>query len=297
MQPRRARRRIDGVLLLDKPAGMSSNGALQSARRLYEAEKAGHTGTLDPLATGVLPVCFGEATKFASFLLDARKGYVATLRFGVTTTTLDAEGEVLSRREPRFDEAALREVLARFEGDIEQLPPMHSALKLDGRPYYEYARRGVEIERRPRRVHVERIVLEAFEPPEARIAVDCSKGTYVRTLAADIGEALGCGAHLSALRRTRTGPFGIADAHGLDALAALDAPGRDALLLPMLDLVAGLPRVALGADEALRFGHGQALAQPAGCEGTVAVLAGGRLLGVAEAGAGALQPRRLVAPH
>src|SRR5438067_11267681 len=196
------RRRVDGVLLLDKSVGLSSNAALQQAKRRFRAEKAGHTGTLDPLATGLLPICLGEATKFAHLLLDADKTYIATLRLGTTTTTGDAEGEVVRTRVVAASRKHLEDVLPRFVGRIAQVPPRYSALKRDGRNYYEYAREGVEIVRTAREVEVRDIVLTSWRAPEVELRVHCGKGTYIRALAEDIGEALGCGAHLAALSRT-----------------------------------------------------------------------------------------------
>ncbi len=254
-----ARRRVDGVLLLDKPLGITSNAALQRAKRLFRALKAGHTGTLDPLATGLLPICFGEATKFSHYLLEADKTYLARLRLGQTTSTADAEGEVLLRRPVAVSERALREVLCRFVGDIEQIPPRFSALKHQGRAFYEYARLGLEVPRRSRRVRITRLELKAWSPPEAELEVACSKGTYIRSLAEDIGEALGCGAYLSALRRLATAGFSIDEAHILDHLETLSDGERDALLLPPETLVAHLPLLTLGETEALRLRQGQAL--------------------------------------
>lgn len=257
-KPRRApRRRIDGVLLLDKPAGMSSNAALQTVRRLFDAEKAGHTGTLDPMATGLLPLCFGEATKFAGALLDADKAYLATVRLGVVTTTADAEGQVIARRPVTVGEAEVRAVLERFIGEIEQVPPMYSALKRDGKPLYELARQGIEVERPVRRVTIHALRPLAWQPERFEIEVVCSKGTYVRTLAADIGAALGCGAHLVALRRTRVGALDIAQAVTLAAIEATPSDARDRLLLPTDALLADLPIAALTATEAARLLHGQ----------------------------------------
>src|SRR4029079_13276775 len=206
------RRRLDGILVLDKPAGISSNAALQHAKRLFEAAKAGHSGTLDPLASGVLPVLFGEATKFSSFLLDADKEYLADVRLGVRTKTGDAEGEVISRSAVTIDDAALEPALARFRGEIDQVPPMHSALKYGGRPLYEMARRGVTVPRAPRRVAIHALELIERSGDLLRIRVACSKGTYVRVLAEDLGAALGPGAHLAALRRTIAGRFTLAQA-------------------------------------------------------------------------------------
>jgi tRNA pseudouridine55 synthase len=247
------KRPVHGVLLLDKPFGLSSNTAMQKARRLFRAEKAGHTGTLDPLATGLLPIAFGAATKFSQVALDADKRYVATLALGATTSTGDAEGEVLQRRAVNVDRAAVQAACARFTGTIDQVPPMHSALKHNGRALYDYAREGVEVEREPRRVTIHAIDLLEGEGDRWTIDVRCSKGTYIRTLAQDIGEALGCGAHLGALRRTGSGALDLRDAVTLEALAALDEPQRDALLLPADALVADWPLVRLAAEEAARF--------------------------------------------
>ncbi len=252
-------RQLDGVLLLDKPLGVSSNTALQMARRLFNAAKAGHTGTLDPLATGLLPLCFGEATKFAGELLDADKAYRATLRLGITTSTADAEGEILITREVGVSEAQLCEVLERFRGEQDQLPPMYSALKRDGKPLYEYARLGIELERQPRRICIHRVALVSFNGLDALIDVDCSKGTYIRTLAADIGEALGCGAHLQALRRTRVADLQVADTVTIDHLKVLSQPEQDALLLPMDTLIANLSCAELNEEESLRMRQGQAI--------------------------------------
>ena len=251
------RRAVHGVLLLDKPIGWSSNDALQKAKWLYRAEKAGHTGTLDPLATGLLPLCFGAATKFSQISLDADKRYRATLQLGVTTTTGDAEGDVLQRRVVEVDRARFEAACARFVGPIEQVPPMHSALKRDGKALYEYARAGIDVERAARSVTIHAIDMAALddqgEADRWTIDVCCSKGTYIRTLAEDIGEALGCGAHLSALRRTGSGPLTLADAVTLETLAELDEAGRDAALLPADALVADWPRVQLDHENAGRF--------------------------------------------
>lgn len=258
--PRRPpRRQVDGVLLLDKPPGMSSNTALQAARRLFNASKAGHTGTLDPLATGLLPLCFGEATKFASELLHADKAYRATVRLGIATDTADAEGTVISQCDIHVSEAELSTVLQRFRGDIEQMPPMYSALKRDGKPLYEYARQGVELERPLRQVTISRLDLLSFDGRDAVVDVACSKGTYIRTLAADIGTALGCGAHLLALRRTRVADLTIEEAVSLDAIEALPASDRDALLAPLDALVANLRQVQLNVGDSARMRHGQAI--------------------------------------
>lgn len=258
--PRRPpRRRLDGILLLDKSLGVSSNYALQATRRLYNADKAGHTGTLDPLATGLLPLCFGEATKFSSALLDADKRYVATVQLGVTTDTADAEGAVLMRRPVTTNRADLEQVLTRFQGGIEQIPPMHSALKRDGKPLYVYAREGVVLERAPRQVHIHQIQLLEWEAERFVFGVSCSKGTYVRKLAADIGEALGCGGHLTALRRTGIGTFDVAQAHTITALESLDDSARDTLLLPPDALFSGLAIAQLDAENAAKVRQGQAI--------------------------------------
>jgi tRNA pseudouridine55 synthase len=289
------RRNVDGILLLDKPAGLSSNAALQQARRLFRAEKAGHTGTLDPLAQGLLPICFGEATKFAHALLDAAKTYVATIRFGATTTTGDAEGEVLEQRPVAVTRQGLEAVLQRFIGRIAQLPPRYAALKYQGRAYYHYARAGIEIPRQPREVDVTELVLEAWHSPEARVRVRCGKGTYVRVLAEDIGLALGCGAHLAGLRRVASGAFGVADAQTLDALAAATEFERDSWLLPVDALVTSLPRLDLGEEEAVRLQQGQALARSELPDGDYRAYAGGSFIGIAARAGGTLCAKRLLA--
>lgn len=296
-KPRRPpRRRVDGVLLLDKPTGMTSNAALQKARWLFNATKAGHTGTLDPLATGLLPLCFGEATKFAGELLDADKSYRATLKLGITTDTADSDGAVVLTRPVSADLDGWRAAMADFRGEIEQIPPMHSALKRDGKPLYEYARQGIELEREARRVTIHRLELLSFAGDEAVIEVDCSKGTYVRTLAADIGEKLGCGAHLTALRRTRIGRLDVADALRLEQLEELAPELRDARLAPVDALVGVLPAANLSAAEAARVTHGQGLRWK-GAPGTRWRLYGpeGIFLGLGELSAdGWLNPRRLL---
>lgn len=251
------RRPLDGVLLLDKPIGVSSNNILQRVKWLYRAERAGHTGTLDPLATGLLPLAFGEATKFSQGLLDADKRYRATIRFGATTSTADAEGEVLERRAVTFDEAALLAALERFTGAIEQVPPMYSALKRDGKPLYAYARAGIELERQPRAVTIHALRLVSYRAPDAVVDVDCSKGTYVRTLAEDIGRVLGAGAHLAALRRTGVGALDVSNALAVATIEQASESERDALLAPIDALVAAYPRADVDADAARAFGHGQ----------------------------------------
>jgi tRNA pseudouridine55 synthase len=297
-KPRRAPRRcVDGVLLLDKPAGITSNAALQKARWLYNAAKAGHTGTLDPMATGLLPLCFGEATKFAGELLDADKSYRATVKLGAITDTADAEGQLLETRPVTVSEAEWRAATADFHGEIEQVPPMHSALKRDGKPLYEYARAGIEVEREARRVTIFRIETVSFTGDEAVIDVDCTKGTYIRTLAADIGERLGCGAHLMALRRTRIGDLTLAGAVTLAALETLAPDERDSRLAPVDALLAGIAAAGLDARETDRILHGQGVRR-VGEAGLRYRLygAGGEFLGVGDLDAdGWLNPRRLVA--
>jgi tRNA pseudouridine55 synthase len=244
---------VHGVLLLDKSLGLTSNQALQRAKRLYRAEKAGHTGTLDPLADGLLPICFGAATKFAQACLDADKRYRATLTLGERTASGDRETPVIERRPVNVSRAAVDAACRGFIGPIEQLPPMHSALKKDGKALYDYARAGLEVERAPRRVMILRLDVVEFTAPHLTIDVECSKGTYIRALASDIGQALGCGAHLAALRRTGAGRLDVRDAVTFDALEALSETERDALLRPTDCLLADWPVVRLGADDAGRF--------------------------------------------
>jgi len=294
---RAPRERVDGVLLLDKPSGVSSNAALQRARRAFNAEKAGHTGTLDPLASGLLPICFGEATKFARFLLDADKRYRATLRFGVTTTTYDAEGDVVATRPVDVERAPLAAVLAHYTGDIRQVPPAFAALKYQGHAYYDYARKGIDIPREARAVRVHRLALLDWQSPDAVVDVVCSKGTYVRSLAADIGDALGCGAHLAALRRDATGGFVLDDAVALDVLEALDRDARRRLLLPVDALLRELPRVDVVGATATDLRHGR----PSPGAATQTGLASayderGSLLGVVRCEAGVFVPERMASP-
>lgn len=297
-KPRRPPRRpVDGVLLLDKSIGFTSNAALQKARWLFNAAKAGHTGTLDPLATGLLPLCFGEATKFSSELLDADKVYRATLLLGVTTDTADAEGQVLQTRPVNVDEAGLRAAIEGFLGEIDQIPPMHSALKRDGKPLYEYARQGIELEREPRRVTIYRFELIEFSGDRVVLDVACSKGTYVRTLAADLGEVLGCGAHLTALRRTRIGRLTLDAAVTIDALESMDLAGRDAHLAAADTLVSDLPAAALTLAETVRVLHGQGVRWHADADSRWRLYGDtGRFLGLGVVSAdGWLNPRRLIA--
>jgi tRNA pseudouridine55 synthase len=288
---------VDGVLLLDKPSGITSNLALQKARRLLAAAKAGHTGTLDPQASGLLPLTFGEATKFSSDLLEATKTYQAEIRLGVATSTGDAEGEVTATASVDVSSAQVIAALQQLSGAIEQIPPMFSALKRAGRPLYAYARAGVEVERAPRAVMIHRLELLEFEGASVRAVVECSKGTYVRVLAQDMGALLGCGAHLSALRRTRVGELALENSVTLETLAALAPDVRRTLLLPFDALIGGLPRVELDASLADRFSHGQRLVLGPGnpCGRVRVVGPRSRLLGVAQIDEhGLLAPRRLV---
>jgi tRNA pseudouridine55 synthase len=251
--PRLPRRALHGVLLLDKPRGWSSNDALQKIKGMLRAEKAGHTGTLDPLATGLLPLCFGAATKFSQASLEADKTYRATLTLGVTRVGGDLEGEVVATRPVAFDEAALRAACAALTGTIEQRPPMHSALKHEGKALYEYARAGIDLERAPRRITVHRLDILGWQAETLEIEVCVSKGTYVRTLAEDLGELLGCGAHLALLQRTECGGLTIADAIDIDAMQAMEPAQREARLLPPDVLMTDRLAVQLSADDAGRF--------------------------------------------
>ena len=287
---------ISGVLLLDKPAGLSSNNALQKARWLLGAAKAGHGGTLDPMATGLLPLLLGEATKFSADLLEADKSYRAWVQLGVRTSTADADGEVIETRPVSATRADIEAAVARFVGDIEQIPPMVSALKRDGQPLYVYARKGIEVERAPRRVHIARIEVLQVEGERFCMDVDCSKGTYVRTLAEDIGAVLGCGAHLAALTRTRVGALTLAQAVTLPALEAMSIEQRRAVLRPADTLLQGLPRIVLGEHQARLFAHGGQI-DLGGTPGLKRVYGPSEeLLGTAELDArGMLNPRRLIA--
>lgn len=290
------RHKVDGVLLLDKPIGMTSNAALQKARWLFNAAKGGHTGTLDPLATGLLPLCFGEATKFAGELLDADKAYHATVRLGIVTDTADAEGQVLATRPVTVGEADVRALLPRFTGILQQVPPMYSALKRDGTPLYELARQGIEVERTPRQVIIHSLEFSHWADDCFDLTVVCSKGTYIRTLAADIGAALGCGAHLAALRRTRVAALDVGNALTLAYIEALPAEQRDSLLMLPDALLADLPAVQLSEQEAARLLLGQAIrwAGTPSCRSRLWSPQG--FIGLGEFTAdGWLQPKRLVA--
>jgi tRNA pseudouridine55 synthase len=298
VQFKRIKRPVNGVLLLDKPVGFSSNQALQRAKRLFTAAKAGHTGNLDPFATGLLPICFGEATKFSHTLLDADKVYRAVIKLGVMTTTGDTEGDVISRAEVNVTLAQVEQAIAGFHGKITQIPPMHSALKHQGKPLYEYARAGVEIERKPREVTIHDIALTRWQGDEVEINVSCSKGTYIRVLGEDIGKVLGCGAHLIVLQRLATGGFQLPDAITLEQLEAMTEQQRDHCLLPVDVLLAGLALVELDADAAHYFCQGQAVWKSGiQTEGMLRVYDNQqRFLGLAEnLQDGRIAPRRVIA--
>jgi tRNA pseudouridine55 synthase len=260
-------RKVNGILLLDKPIGISSNGALQEVKHLFKAAKAGHTGNLDPLATGMLPLCFGEATKMSAYLLDADKVYIGTCKLGVRTSSADAEGEVIQTREvPALTEAQVLEVLEHFKGDIEQIPPMHSALKLNGQPLYKLARQGIVVERKSRPVSIFALDLLEMNGDELKLYIHCSKGTYIRTLVEDIGEMIGCGAHLSQLRRTRVGPFEEAGMITLDELQQQaeneGVESLDRLLLPMDHALGNYPEIKLTENSLFYVLQGQAVQVP-----------------------------------
>ncbi|HXH02989.1 MAG TPA: tRNA pseudouridine(55) synthase TruB [Candidatus Competibacteraceae bacterium] len=296
------KRDVHGVVLLDKPLGLSSNAALQAVKRLYRVRKAGHTGSLDPQATGMLPICLGEATKVSAYLLDADKTYDFVCRLGVTTTTGDAEGEVLERRPlpAALSVAQVEAVLARFRGEIEQIPPMYSALRYQGQRLYRLARQGVEVERAPRTVTIHTLALRALEGERLACTVRCSKGTYVRTLAEDIGRALGCGAHVVELRRSAVSPYAAAAMVGLDELERLAEQGEaalDARLLPVDSAIAHWPALHVGADSAHYLRHGNPVLVPrAPTRGLVRLYQGEtRFLGIGEIlDDGRVAPRRLV---
>ncbi|MEQ1812882.1 MAG: tRNA pseudouridine(55) synthase TruB [Candidatus Nitrotoga sp.] len=299
-----AKRPVNGVLLFDKPLALSSNIALQKVRRLFQAEKAGHTGTLDPLATGLLPICLGEATKFTSALLEADKTYHALVRLGQTTTTGDAEGEVVETCLPHvLDEinvAQVRTVLQRFLGDIQQTPPMYSALKHRGKALYEYIRQGETIERASRGVTIHELRMERFLNhelgfKELEISVCCSKGTYIRTLAEDIGRALGCGAHLRGLRRMTIGRFHLQGVHTLQQLEGMTAEQRDACLLPSDSLMLDMPTIELNEGQFIRITQGQRLVvDTALLDGRVRLYAGGNFIGIADLDGQNLVPVRIL---
>ncbi|MDB5931624.1 MAG: tRNA pseudouridine synthase [Polaromonas sp.] len=299
------RRPVHGVLLLDKPLGLSSNQALQKAKWLLRADKAGHTGTLDPLATGVLPLCFGAATKFSQLQLEADKTYEAVLLLGQKTSTADAEGEVIQTRPvPEITPELLEAITRRFTGPLAQVPPMYSALKKDGKALYEYARQGIDVEREARHITIFKLNMALAHDPRAqaaiKIIVNCSKGTYIRTLGEDIGEALGCGAHLGALRRIETGGFVGAQCVTLAALEAMTEAEREASLLPPQSLVAAYPSVTLDADNAGRFLSGLRRRGQWGADAPLVQVYGGgepaAFLGSAHITGDELIPQRLLSP-
>ncbi|MBK7471783.1 MAG: tRNA pseudouridine(55) synthase TruB [Betaproteobacteria bacterium] len=290
---RQARRRVDGLLLVDKPAGLTSNAVLQRVKRAYRALKAGHTGTLDPLASGLLPICLGEATKFSLGLLDADKGYRATIHLGVTTETGDTEGAILSTRDVTVDRARIEEVLRGFRGEILQVPHRFSAIKRDGRALYSYARAGETMVVAPRSVRIHALDIEHWESPSLVVDVRCSKGTYIRSLGEDIGEALGCGAHLSALRRTTVGAFGIECALTLAAIEGATEAEREAALLPVQALVSAFPLVVLDSVDAAKFQNGQKLSAGTGADSQGALVAVRRQGADAREGAGFLGVARM----
>jgi tRNA pseudouridine55 synthase len=297
---KRVRDLVDGVLLLDKPVGLSSNDALIKTKRFMNAKKAGHTGTLDPFATGLLPLCFGEATKFSQDLLEADKTYDTTVHLGINTNTGDTEGEAIETREVNVTVGQIEAVLAQFRGPILQVPPMYSALKRDGKAYYEYAREGITLEREARPVTIHRLEFVSYEAPMLKLSVTCSKGTYIRVLGEDIGNALGCGAHLNALRRTQVGALTTEGMVTLEQVAAHAAPVQ--LLAPVDALLSSFPAIMLNDDLAKRFLHGQRLAlgkeaiEVPAEQGRVRVYHDSRLLGTGILGEYAiLAPERLIA--
>ncbi|AQA19943.1 tRNA pseudouridine(55) synthase TruB [Halioglobus japonicus] len=305
MARRRRGRPIDGILVLDKPLGLSSNRALQTAKHLYFAAKAGHTGSLDPLATGVLPLCFGEATKFSQYLLDADKAYTSTFTLGTATASGDADGEILEQMDAsHISECDVATALEQFRGEIEQVPSMYSALKKDGQPLYKLARQGIEVERKSRRVVIKQLELREFRTgaaPEVDVYIECTKGTYVRSIAEDLGKALECGAFVSALRRTKAGPFTLDDSVTLQTLEALkeneELRQMDELLMPADAALEAMPLVRLSESSGYYMRQGQPVMVPnAPCDGMVRVaLETGEFLGIGEIlDDGRVAPRRLV---
>ncbi|MFD1261502.1 tRNA pseudouridine(55) synthase TruB [Entomomonas asaccharolytica] len=300
-QVKRKRRSVDGVLILNKPLTFSSNAALQKVRWLFNANKAGHTGSLDPLATGVLPICFGEATKFSQYLLNADKRYEVVMQLGITTATGDAEGQILEQKPVNCTEQDLLAVLPRFRGEITQIPPMYSAIKKDGQPLYKLARAGEIIDREPRQITIDELELLSFEGDKARLVVSCSKGTYIRTLVEDIGQALGCGAHVAVLCRTEAGPFHLEQAIDLTTLIELqDKSGSEALDQFLLPVDAGLlhwPSLELTEHTSYYWLHGQPVRVPEAPLNTYIRVRDhqGRFIGIGEvANDGRLAPKRLI---
>jgi tRNA pseudouridine55 synthase len=300
MNRRTKYREIDGVLLLDKSTGLSSNRALQQARALLRAHKAGHCGSLDPLASGLLPICFGQATKFSSYLLDADKTYRAVCRLGQVSATGDAEGEIIETRPVAVEAAQLPPVLERFTGRIEQIPPMYSALKHEGRRLYQLAREGRQVERKARQVEIFSLVLKSFDSPLLEIEVRCSKGTYIRTLAEDIGRALGCGAHIAALRRCSVGELRVGDGYSIARLEEIARDGDDCLqelLLPISTTLMRFPEILLDADASLDIRHGRRVKLASPRDAGLYRLSSpeGIFLGLGEVGLDAdLMPKRLM---
>ena len=297
MQKKSLKREIDGVFLLNKPLGFSSNQALKKIQWLFNAKKAGHTGTLDPMASGLLPICIGEATKFSHRLLEANKTYIATIQLGVTTTTGDQEGEVVNQKDVVLKPNQLEETLQKFTGDITQIPPMFSALKFEGKPLYEYARQGIEIERKSRQVTIYDITLNKIEESIVILEVSCSKGTYIRTLAEDIGHALGCGAYLKGLERTQTGNFQLSDAFTIEAIEAMSMASREETLLPVDALLEGLSSIKLTLTETEAIKKGQAIDFNGKNDNELRLYgASGQFLGVGQPDLqGRLFPKRLIA--
>jgi len=296
MSPTAARNVVDGVLLLDKPRGLTSQQAVARVKRLFNARKAGHTGTLDPLADGLLPIGFGEATKFSQFLLDADKRYLATLRLGVVTTTGDAEGEIMQERPVAVTLSQVSEMLSRFAGLQQQIPPMHAAIKVDGKPLYAYARAGETIAREPRSIIIKNIQLIDFNKENLKIRVSCSKGTYIRVLAEDIGAALGCGAHLTSLTREAAGGLDLANTVSMEGLDGMTLPQRLECLLPVDTFAASLARLDLTAEDERRLITGQQVALDNAALAGLRRLYGpsGVFFGIGEAVTGTLVARRLL---
>lgn len=299
MRARKNARAVHGILLLDKPLEVSSNGILQRVRWLYQAQKAGHTGALDPMASGLLPICFGEATKFSQFLLDTDKTYQVTATFGIRTTTSDVEGEVVSEKAVSFTDTELTAAMQQLTGDILQVPTMFSALKYQGQPLYKYARQGIEVPREARPISIYRFGLLSRTAQTAEFIVHCSKGTYIRTLIDDLGELLGCGAHVSRLHRVQVGPFQAAQMVTPQQLETLNAQqdwaALDALLLPMDAGLQGLPSQVLDAAQQKAIMHGQSCQVAAADAEVVKLYAeSGQLLGIGEIVAGELSSRRLI---
>jgi tRNA pseudouridine55 synthase len=298
---RKSGRNVRGIPLLDKPLGITSNSALQDVKRIFKAQKAGHTGSLDPLADGLLPICFGAATKVSAFLLDADKHYLVRVKLGVTTTTADAEGEVLETKPvDGISESNIQNVLPEFTGDIEQIPPMYSALKHKGERLYKLARDGIEVEREPRQVTIHNITMHGYSAPEFDLDVHCSKGTYIRTLAEDIGKKLGCGAHVTALRRTGVGPYGADNMVSMEQIKQAAEDGfyaLDDLLLPIDSALDAWPEVKLTPDGTFYLKQGQPVLVPnAPTEGMVRIYdADGAFMGAGEIlDDGRVAPRRMM---